>query len=325
MVKTTKAILLTCLLIAGCAKQKEEVALVVNGKKYTKQQVAKAAVVFRQNMMRALPEQTLQSVTSDIRPIVARELITNQLMFEEAKKRKIQLDSSLVNKAFENLKSKYSSQSEFENELAAVGETEVDVKKELEKGALLDTLLKVILLNADTVSEQECHDFYTRNSSNFMSNPRFRVSQIFFAADSTKDKAKWEKSRKNAFQLLEKLKSGLKFESAAAANNQSDGDMGWFKKGDLRADLQDAIAQKKEGEISEVICTDIGFHILKKTGEEAAKVLAYDEVKENLKKTLLVRKKTEYVSNFVDSLISRAKITYVDTTLILRNAVAGLN
>jgi len=323
VVKTVIGFFLACLLLSGCSKQKEETALIVNGKKYTRQQIAKAAVILKQNMMNAMPEQTLQSVTSDMRPIVARELITNQLMLEEAKRRKLQVDSNLVNKAFEKFKSKYSSQSDFENELAALGETEDDVKKELEKGALLDTLLKTILVDADTVSEKECHDFYIQNSSRYKSSPRFRVSQIFFAADSSKDKIKWEKSRKSAYQLLEKLKAGMKFEDAAAANNQSDGDMGWFRKGDLKDVLEKAIEQKKTGEISDVICTDIGFHIIKKTDEEDAKVLNYEEVRENVAKTLSVKKKTDYVSDFVDSLIKRAKITYVDTSLIPKESAGG--
>lgn len=144
MVKTAIGVFLACILLLGCSKQKEETSLIVNGKKYSRQQIAKAALIFKQNMMNALPEHTLQSVTSDMRPIVAREIITNQLMLEEAKKRKLQVDSNLVNKALEKFKSKYSSQSDFENELAALGETEDDVKKELEKGALLDTLLKII-------------------------------------------------------------------------------------------------------------------------------------------------------------------------------------
>lgn len=319
VVKTVIGVFLACLLLSGCSKQNEEISLIVNGKKYSRQQIAKAAVIFKQNMMSAFPEQTLQSVTSDIRPIVARELITNQLMLEEAKKRKLQIDSNLVNKTFETFKSKYSSQNDFENELAALGETEDDVKKELEKGALLDTLLKTILVDADKVSEKECHDFYIQNSSRYMSSPRFRVSQIFFAADSSKDKPKWEKSRKSAYKLLEKLKAGMKFEAAAAANKQSDGDMGWFRKGDLKEELQNAVEQKKTGEISDVICTDIGLHIVKKTDEEAAKEQTFEEVRESVEKTLSVKKRTDYVSNFVDSLIRKAKVTYVDTTLMPRN------
>jgi len=323
VVKTVIGVFLVWLLLLGCSKQKEEIALIVNGKKYTRQQIAKAAVILKQNMMSALPEKTLQSVVKDMRPIVARELITNQLMLEEAKKRKLQVDSNMVNKAFESFKSKYASQSDFENELAALGETEDDVKKELEKGALLDTLLKTILADADTVNEKECHDFYNQNSSRYMSSPRFRVSQIFFAADSSKDKPNWERCRKSAYQLLGKLKTGMKFEDAAAANKQSDGDMGWFRKGDLKEELQKAIEQKKIGEISDVICTDIGFHIMKKTDEEAAKVLSYEEVRESVAKTLSVKKRTDYVSNFVDSLIKKAKITYVDTSLIPKEP-AGL-
>ncbi len=319
MVKTVIAVFLSCLLLLNCSKQKEEIVLVVNGKKYTRQQIAQAAMAFKQNMMSAFPEKMLQSAVSDVYPIVAREFIANQLMMEEAKKRKIQVDSNLVNKAFEEIKNKYSSQKDFENELAAMGQTEDGIKKELEKGALLDTLLKIILINADTVSEQECHDYYLQNSSRYVSSPRFRISQIFFAADSSKDRSNWEKNRSKAYQLLGKLKAGMKFEAAAAANNQSDGDMGWFRKGDLREELEKAVELKKNGEITDVICTDIGFHIIKKTGEEASRVMTYEEVKENVSKVLSAKKKTDYVSKFVDSLISRATITYVDTSLRLRN------
>lgn len=111
----------------------------------------------------------------------------------------------------------------------------------------------------------------------------------------------------------------MKFETAAAANNQSDGDMGWFRKGDLKEELQKEIEQKKIGEISDVICTDIGFHIIKKTDEEGERVLSYEEVRENVAKTLSVKKRTDYMSHFVDSLIKIAKITYVDTSLMPRD------
>lgn len=318
MWKTIIKVFLFCFLVTGCSMQNKDVALIVNGKKITNQQMAQAVETFRQNVINTMPEKALESFSSNLRATVARQLITNQLMIDEAKKRKISIDSNMVNKAFEKLRSSFSTPAEFEKEMSEMGETEKSVKEELEKGALLDTLIKVILQQSDTVTEQDCRDFYEKNSSRYLSQPRYRASQIFLAADSVKERSKWEKSRKDVQQLAEKLKAGESFD--AAMKKYNGGDIGWFKKGDLKPVLDNAISSKKIGEISEVVCTEVGFHILKKTEEENGKVLSFEEVKDNIQMMMSLRKKTDFLTTFTDSLINKAKITYIDTSLVPNKA-----
>ena len=104
MVKTAIGVFLACILLLGCSKQKEETSLIVNGKKYSRQQIAKAALIFKQNMMNALPEHTLQSVTSDMRPIVAREIIPINSCWKRQRRENSRLIRIWLIKLLKNLK-----------------------------------------------------------------------------------------------------------------------------------------------------------------------------------------------------------------------------
>lgn len=320
MLKFTLKLFFLCIIFNGCSKKNSDVAMVVNGQNVTNQQISEAIETFRQNLINNIPEKALQPFSSEYRPMVARQIAANLLMIDEAKKRNIKIDTVKVNVAFTKLKEGYSNKDDFEKELVSMGETESSIKKEIEKGAMLDSLLKIILQNIDTISEQECKNFYSQNNSHYKSSPRFRVSQIFIPADSVKDKAEWEKNKNKAQALLKKIKTGKKFEDVASEyeKRKTDGDMGWFKNGDLKKELQTAIDSTKVGEISELVCTDIGFHILKKSDEEAEMLLAFDDVKTNIETMLLIKKKTDFLAKYSDSLINSAKITYNDTSLVLK-------
>lgn len=320
MLKITVVIVLFCTLFAGCSKKNEDVALVVDGEKITGKQIDQAIEMFRQSVIKTMPEKALESISPSIRATVAKQLVTNHLMVKEAKKRNLQVDSSKVNKAYDKLRSGYADEESFRQELKEMGENEASVKEELQRGALLDTLLKIILVNTDTATEQECREFYNKNSSRYLSSPRFRVSQVLFLADSSKDRAGWEKSQKDARLVHEKLVKGQRFEDVTSKYSKNPnvqaGDMGWFKKGDLKQELQSAIETKKVGEVSDVVCTDIGFHILMKSGEEDEKILPFEEVQDMISKMIIIHKKTDVLESFADSLIKSAKIKYLDSSLI---------
>ena len=86
-------------------------------------------------------------------------------------------------------------------------------------------------------------------------------------------------------------------------------------RGDL-FELDTIIAKLKTGEVSDLVPTEAGFHILKKTDEEPGKPLSFDEVKDRIRISLELRQKNEFVTSYVDKLISQADIRYKDTSLV---------
>lgn len=88
------------------------------------------------------------------------------------------------------------------------------------------------------------------------------------------------------------------------------------QKGDLKPELETPLQSLKVGDVTDLISTDVGFHILMKTDEESSHILPFDEVKDNIHMMIGLKKRSDYLKQFVDSLQSRASIVYLDTSLI---------
>ena len=71
----------------------------------------------------------------------------------------------------------------------------------------------------------------------------------------------------------------------------------------------------KEGEVSGVVKSDFGFHIIKLTGKRAAGVRPFDEVKEQIKAAIMPSKQQEIFQKIKDELKKTAKITVKEDVL----------
>ncbi len=302
-----------CCLLIFCGEQAgKDAAIIVEEKAITRKQVEEAAEMIHRSMVSMFPQKALEGVSPELLKGAARQLIANELMLKEARKRDLSFDTAMVDSAFAQFKSRFGDQATFERELTMMGQTEKSVRQEMQNGALVDTLLKIILNECDSVKDEECRSFYEQNKARYLNPPRSRVSQIFFPSDTAK--AVQEKKRAEASAVLAKIKGGSDFSKLAA--KYSGGDLGWFKRGDLKAELDTVIGKLKLGEVSEIVTTGVGFHILKKTEEEPGKPLSYEEVKDHIRINLEMQQKNVFVADFVDKLISKAKIRYNDTSLV---------
>lgn len=307
----------------GCSGKKinEDTAVVINGHQISKAEVERDAEMIRQGILNMSPENALQGVTPELRKDAARQCITNELMLEVAEKKGIKCDSSKVDSAIAKIKARFSDKAAFQRELTMMGETEESMRRQFMDGNKLDKLLQQLLEKIDTVSLLECKDFYDKNSSKYVGNNRARASQIFMPFEKNTDSAAKKEILKKAGEILSQAKAGKNFSALASKyssgpGSTSGGDIGWFKQGDLKPELDKPLFTMKTGEISNVIVSDVGVHIIKKTEEEAGKPLSFDEVKDHIKMVLDLKKRNSFISSYIDSLISTAKVKYIDTSLV---------
>ena len=309
-------------LFFGCSNEKNGTcAITVNGIKISRQEVDQAAGLIQKGLMNAFPEKDLQGISAQLIKDAARQLIANELMIQEAGKQKISFDTSIVDSAFERFRNRFGDQATFEREVTLLGQSAEGIRREMEKGALLDAFIKELMNRNDSVTTKECRDYYAQNSSKYTSSSRMKASQIFFPLSSSADESSRESTRKKADAVLSQIRGGGVFEKLANKHSSgpeatSDGDIGWFRRGDLRPELEQALTDLRVGEVSDVLTTEAGFHILKKTDEETGKQLSYEEVQEHIRTMIDLKKKNTQITGIIDSLISKAKISYHDTSLV---------
>src|SRR5512137_519875 len=145
------------------------------------------------------------------------------------------------------------------------------------------------IAGAGSVPEAEVKAYYDQNKARYGTDEQRRASHILITAEGG-DKAA---ARKKAEQLLAQVRAKPgDFEKLARENSKDPGsaaqggDLGFFGKGMMVKPFEEAVFRMKPGEISDVVESDFGFHIIKVTEVKAAEVKPFEQVKGDIERDL---------------------------------------
>jgi len=148
------------------------------------------------------------------------------------------------------------------------------------------------IAGAGSVPEAEVRAYYDQNQARYGTDEQRRASHILITAEGS-DKAA---ARKKAEQILAQLKAKPgDFEKLARENSKDPGsaaqggDLGFFGKGMMVKPFEEAVLRMKPGEISDVVESDFGFHIIKLTEVKPAQVKPFEQVRAEIERDLKVQ------------------------------------
>ena len=169
------------------------------------------------------------------------------------------------------------------------------------------------------ITEEDAREFYNKNVNSYKTPEQVRASHILIKPDKSDpnadpneaeaaDKAKIE-------QLLEKIKAGADFAELARANSACSsaakgGDLGLFAKGRMVPPFEKAAFELEVGQVSNVVKTRFGYHIIKVTDRKEATVTTFEQAKDEIIDRLTGEKQDEIAINYVKSLVEEANIVY---------------
>ena len=140
------------------------------------------------------------------------------------------------------------------------------------------------------VSEEEMKAFYEENPQHFQKGASVSAKHIL-----VKDEAKCR-------EILEMITSGAKvFEEAAqefstCPSGQKGGDLGEFGKGQMVKEFEDAAFSAEIGQVVGPVATQFGYHLIKVEARKDAETIAFEEVKEQIRRNLLSQKQNQAYS-----------------------------
>lgn len=316
-----KCIMVFVLLMVWCAKNNtpKDGAISVNGSWIKKDNIERILEMYKQEMARSFPEKSLEGLPPNIKKSIAKQLIANQVVLQEAKKHRFGYNAQKLQTTLDGIKKQFPDSATLKRELAKMGQTEEDMKNQIKDGLTVDSMVKSLMKPGDSATVKACKEYYDGNQANFASEKRYRVSQILFLVKKGTSPDKKNEIAQKANKIAADLKAGKDFAALAKKNSEDartaaqGGDIGWFKKGDLQREFENAAIPLKQNEVSSVFETAAGFHIVKKIAEENLPPQPFEKVKGQIKNMLELKKQNDIVKHFVDSLISVANIVYADT------------
>ena len=197
----------------------------------------------------------------------------------------------------------------FKKALAAQGITEIAFRKELEKGAKVNKLVEQACAGVPDPTEDEVAAFFEAHKAEFVTPPQVLCQHILVkgSGDKALDKIK---------EIRERIVSG-KSDFAAEAKEHSDcpsgaegGSLGWFGRGMMVPEFDKVAFEMKKGEVSGVVSTQFGYHIIYKADEKGGGAQTLVDVHDQIKDLLRHEARGRAMDSFVAELKANAKIEY---------------
>ncbi|MCA9396316.1 MAG: peptidylprolyl isomerase [Candidatus Omnitrophica bacterium] len=152
------------------------------------------------------------------------------------------------------------------------------------------------------IEDRAVRAYYDTHADEFKTPYRLRASHILV------------RTRDEAQKLLGQIQQGESFEELAKMysldpTGAKGGDIGYFQKGQLIPEVEEATFALKQGEISPVVQSSFGFHIIKLTGEAKSQVKSFEQVADSIRDKLTIEKRTELLDALIGRLKKQARLT----------------
>ncbi len=168
-----------------------------------------------------------------------------------------------------------------------------------------------------TVSDEELKSYYEQNQARLATQEERRASHILITSPKGAPAADREKAKAKAQALLDTVnKAPATFAEVAKANSQDPGsavkggDLDFFARGAMVKPFEDAAYALKKGDISALVESDFGFHIIQLTDIKSAKQRSFEETKpelvEDVKKQQAQKKFAELAETFTNAVYEQS-------------------
>jgi peptidyl-prolyl cis-trans isomerase D len=156
------------------------------------------------------------------------------------------------------------------------------------------------------IPDAELHAAYNASMDSFRMPERVKAQHILIKTQGKSDAEK-KAAQAKAEDILKQLKAGADFSELAKKNSEDSsnapkgGDLGWFQRGQMVPEFDKAAFAMKPGELSGIVTTEFGYHIIKVNEKENARVKPFDEVKGDLATELKKQRITEQMQKTADA------------------------
>jgi len=229
-----------------------------------------------------------KEVTAQARLAVLNQLIDRMLLEQEAAKLRIVVTDKEVDKALEDLlKDRGISLEKFRETMAAEGVMLDEYKDEIRRDRIKRKVIEKTVKSKVSVSEEEIGEYYAKHRDEYEGKEATRIQQILLVKPKDAADSATKTLRAQAEAILKKLKEGESFDFLVGTHSQgpaagSGGDLGFVEKGMMFPEVDAVAFSLKGGEISDVIESPVGFHIIKIIDRRGAGIKPIEEVREEI-------------------------------------------
>ncbi len=239
-------------------------------------------------------------------------LVTRTVLEQEADRLNITVGDERFAETLDQFKQQFPDETGYQTALEQQGFTEEEFETELRRQMVIEELIRSQVYDQVEVSEEDMREFYDDNPQYFQQEDQVAARHIIFTTEGV------EESEREALQeelegIRQEIVDGADFAEMAEEHSQgpsapNGGDLGTFGRGQMVPEFENAAFELEVGEISPVIETQFGYHILQVTERVPAQTQSYEEAQERIQQFLTEEERNSGAQAYVTELREDAEV-----------------
>ncbi|MBA7602309.1 Chaperone SurA [subsurface metagenome] len=307
------------------ASPAEIVAVTVNGFDITEEDVEEKIKPRLERMAarnKQLPPAFIEQLRTRMRKEALERMIVERLIDEQVKAARIVVTAEDVNDLIKAMAaSQKMSVDDMKALIEASGQSFEQWKQQMqfEKGIAYQKLFESKFDDKVNITEEDARKYYSENQQQFEIPEQVRASHILIKPDTSDPNVEpalaKAAAKAKAEELLKQIKDGDDFAELALANSgcpssARGGDLGFFSRGRMVPAFDKAAFALEVGQVSDIVETQFGYHIIKVTDRKDASTTMFEQAKDDILKLLTQTRQAELAEEYIESLKAQANIVY---------------
>jgi peptidyl-prolyl cis-trans isomerase C len=258
----------------------------------------------------ALPPQFRNQV---YRSVLDR-LVSFHLLVQESETLSILVDDAGVDARIETIRSNFPNEEAFETQLENWETTIEDLREETRRDLLVEGVLESTVLPDIDVDVETTRDFYEQHAAEFTEGGGVQARHILIGISPDADDQEKAEARERANSLRLEVDGGAEFAELARTNSEdpgsaaNGGNLGVVVRGQTVPEFEAALFALEPGDVSEVVETAFGFHVIQMIEREAERIVPFTEASIQIREFLLQQEQQARVAAFIEELKTKSDI-----------------
>lgn len=249
----------------------------------------------------------------DVQKFLLNQMLGGELMYQLAQKTSVKDMDKQINEAVEKLKARFKTEDDYKKGLQEQGVSEKDLRELIRRNVVIESYIEQKIVPNQKVTDAEVKEFYDKNPETFTQPEQVRASHILLTVDAKATDAEKKKAKAKAEDLLKQIKAGVDFaklaqENSGCPSSKQGGDLGYFGKGQMVKPFEETAFSMKPGEVSGIVETQFGYHIIKLVEKKAASKVPFADVQAKIADSLKRKKVSEAINTALEDAKKKAKI-----------------
>jgi peptidyl-prolyl cis-trans isomerase C len=284
----------------------------VNGEEIKKDQLLEEANKLKAQLTQM--GQAQQASSDGFYREVLDGIIARTLLSQAAKAQGITATDEDAKKEIDQLKGRFPNPEAFQQALAAQKMTEQDLLTEARRQMAVQKYVETKILSTVSVTDAAAKDFYEKNKEQMKRPEQVHARHILIRVDPKAADADKQKAKAKAQDILARAKKGEDFAKLASESSEdpgskgNGGDLSWFSRGQMVEPFEKAAFALQPNQISDLVETQFGYHIIQTLEKKPESVVPYEEAKGRIDQFLKQRLSQEAVQAKIQELRTQGKV-----------------